>query len=153
MSATTAGAYKAYLEGLGFGVSVYRDGAPRDRGGELDTSWPFAVITEGVGYDAERHGDTDDPDAHNGTIELVQVDLYQKARSMPDASGTTTVLERYDLPSNLDNALRSARGLRPHAPHHVYGVSVQGGQRWPISENIVRHTWTVRVSRDTRRRA
>lgn len=153
MSATLAGAYKAYLESLGTSVPWYRDGAPRNAEGKLDTTWPYGVVTEGVGYAAEQHGDTDDDDAHNGTSELVQLDLYQLARGMPDSTGRAPVLERYDLPSIIDAALRSRHALDVHAPHHVFGVRVQGGQRWPISDNIVRHTWTVTVRRDTDRKA
>lgn len=152
MSATMSGAWKAYLESLGFGIAVYRDGAPAGKDLADPATYPYVVVTEGVGYLAESSGDTDDPDADTLTTERVQIDLYQLARSLPDAAGRTTVLERYDLPSNLDGALRYSRALAVHAPWNVHGTKVTGGQRWPIADNIVRHTWSIDVRRDTNRK-
>lgn len=152
MSATTAGAMKAYLEAQGRGVPWFRDGAPRDADGALLTTYPFGVVQEGIGYDAEQHGDTDDLDAHDGTRELVQLDLYQLARGPVGANGRAPVVERYDLPPLIERDLRhAARGLQTHAPFRVYGATLQGGQRWPISGNVVRHTWTLLLRRDTER--
>lgn len=152
MSQSIAAAYKLYLEANGTGIPWYRDGAPLTATGVVGSSWPYGVITEGVGYAAERHGDTEATDRHDGTIELLQVDLYQRARSMPDAAGNTTVLERYDLPPMIDSLLRSRRGIEPFSPFHLYGLTLDGGQRWAPSGNVVRHTWTVRLRRDTKRK-
>lgn len=148
--ATMGGAFKGYIESLGLGVPVYRDGAPRDRDGVLTTSWPFIVVQEGIGYDSERHGDTDD-DAHLGTVELVQVDLWQRAREQIPGTTRARVLEQPDLPEQIEAALRNRAGLAPHAPWRIYGVTLFAGQRYPIADNKLRHNWTIRVRRDTER--
>ena len=152
MSQTMSAALKTYLEGLGLGVAFYRDGAPKGADGVISAAWPYGTIQEGIGYAPELHGDTDDPAAHNGTDELMQVDLWQRARGVPTpaSGGRAVVLERYDLPSQIDNALRSRRGLAAAAPFRVYGMTVIGGQRLSPSDNVVRHTWTVRIRRDTK---
>lgn len=148
--ATMGGAFKGYLESLGLGVPVYRDGAPRDQAGALTTSWPFIVVQEGIAFDSERHGDDDDQ-AHLGTVELVQVDLWQRAREQIAGTTRTRVVEQYDLPEQIEAALRNRAGLAPHAPWRVYGVTLFSGQRYPIADNELRHSWTIRVRRDTER--
>jgi hypothetical protein len=149
-AATMGGAWKHYLESLGLGVQVYRDGAPT-RDGEVTVAPPFVVVQEGIGYVGDRHGDQSDPDAHLGTTEDVQVDLYQQARGTAVA-GRATVGEDYTLPERVEAALRNGRGLAVHAPWRVYGTTVSG-LRFPIADNLVRHSWTVTVRRDTRRTA
>lgn len=149
--ATMGGAFKGYIESLGLGLPVYRDGAPRDAAGALSTSWPFVVVQEGIGYTADRHGDDDDEQAHLGTTELVQVDLWQRAREQIAGTARTRVAEDYRLPERVEAALRRRSGLAPHSPWRVYGVSLFDSQRYPISDNQLRHTWTVRVRRDTER--
>lgn len=150
-AATMGGAVKHYLEGLGLGVSVYRDGAPKDRDGNVTAAPPFIVVQEGIGYVADRHGDESDPAAHLGTTEAVQVDVWQYARGVPVA-GRAPVLEDYTLPERVEAALRNGRALAPHAPWRVYGTTVSG-VRFPIADNLIRHAYTVTVRRDTRRTA
>ena len=151
MAATAAGAIKAYVEGLGLGLSVYRDGAPKDAEGNIAAAYPHAVVQDGIATTPQAHGDYDDPTGHQATTELVQVDLYQLARRLdPATQGRTVVAERYDLPDALAAAL-TGTGIQQHAPWRVYGTRVQSGQRWPVEDNVVRHTWTVAIERDTRR--
>lgn len=152
MSQSIAAAFKLYLEANGTGIPWYRDGAPLTATGVVGSSWPYGTIAEGIGYVPERHGDTEDPNRHDGTEELLQVDLYQRARSMPDAAGTTTTLERYDLPAMIDSLLRSRRGIESFSPFRLYGLTVVNGLRWAPSGNVVRHTWNVRLRRDTKRK-
>lgn len=149
-AATMGGAVKHYLEGLGLGVPVYRDGAPKDRDGNVAVVAPFIVVQEGIGYAPERHGDESDPDAHLATSEAVQVDVWQNARGAPVA-GRAPVLEDYTLPERVEAALRNGRALAPHAPWTVYGTTVSG-VRFPIADNLIRHAYTVTVRRDTTRR-
>lgn len=149
-NASLGGAFKAHMESRGLGLSWYRDGAPRDRAGELAAHYPYGVVQTGIGFAPELHGDTAADDAHEGTTELVQIDLYELARSAPNAAGRTAVTEAYMLPSRIERELRRcARDIDQRAPWHVYGVRVQTGQRWPIADNVLRHTWTVAVRRDT----
>lgn len=145
MAATTAGAFKAYIESLRLGLAVYRDGAPVNPEGVVRTSYPYAVVQEGIGIVDVLDGDMGDPDAEHDVTELVQIDLYQLAREQIDAQ-RTRVVEDYALPRKLRAALRG-RGVAPYAPVHVYGHTVDSEQRWLVSDNIVRHTWTVRVRR------
>lgn len=149
MAATIAGAIKAHLESQGWGVAVYRDGAPVVNGREVPA--PYITVQEGIGYAPERHGDQGDPHRHGGTTEQVQVDLYLPARAATGQAGRAANAERYDLPTLLDRALDGP--LPAYGPtgavRRVYGMSVVSGQRWPISDNIVRHTRTVSIRRDT----
>jgi hypothetical protein len=137
MSATTAGALKAFLEGAGLGVPVYRDGAP------TGSRPPYIAITEGIGYAPRLDGDTADPAAVRTVTEAVQVDLVQPGR-VPAGAGAA-VSESYTLPGQLARALHTAR--LPAAPTRVYGVRVSAGRRWPPAGNVVRHTYDVIVER------
>lgn len=149
------GAVKAWLEGLGLGVAVYRDGAPvanlPDGTRGVAVALPFIVVQEGIGYTSDLHGDTDAAGSHLGVRELVQVDLYQTARTV--AGGKAPNAEDYALADALMVAFArgAAAGLGAHAPWHIYGVKVDTGQRAPTTDNRTRHTWTLRVSRDTER--
>lgn len=149
MAATISGALKAHLEAQGWGVPWYRDGAPVVNGRPVAA--PYGVVQEGIGYAPEPHGDRGDPNRHGGTTEQVQVDLYLPARSPGGTAGRAVNAERYDLPTLLDRALDGP--LPAYGPagasRRVYGMSVVAGQRWPISDNIVRHTRTVSIRRDT----
>lgn len=145
MAATVAGALKAHLEGLALGVPVFRDGAPAEQ------PMPFLVVQDGIGYAAELHGDTADPDAHQGDTELVQVDLYQEARTAdPAHAGRTLPGESRDLHLRVRRGLTTlARTSYGTPPVRIYGVTRVAGRRWPISDNVVRHTYTASIRRDT----
>lgn len=152
MSASVAGAIKARLEGLGWHMAVYRDGAPREATGELhrSVSYPFCVVQEGISYSDADHGDQGDPAAHVGVREQIQLDLYQRARALdPATAGQTSNAEDYGRGDAIAAALR---GWRPTAALaggvRIYGVTIDAGHRWPISDNVVRTTWTLSVHRD-----
>lgn len=149
MSATIAGAFKAYLETLGLGVPVYRDGAPvvaRGPDGDVLAAPPYVVVQDGVGVTPSLlGGDLGDSDADRSQVELVQVDLFQLAREQVSATRTRTT-EDPVLIARIGRAL-TGTGIRPHAPVLVYAHRVTGGQRWPISDNVARYTWTVEVQR------
>lgn len=150
-----AGAVKAWVEQAGLGVAAYRDGAPNDGKAppRITVPLPCVVIQEGIGSSPELHGDYGDPNAHLGDAELVQVDLLQYARIPdPDHPGQTNPGERYSLVDALSVHFRTRAGsLQQHAPWRVYGVTVDGLVRFPPADNIVRHSWTLRVRRDTAR--
>lgn len=149
MAASTAGAVKAYVESLGLSLSAYRDGAPTGQDGAITAPYPHVVIQEGIAYAMDTDGDYGDQAAVHTMRETVQVDLYQHARELVAAGGSRNV-EDYNLPDRLRMALHGAR-LGPVGAQHVYGVSVRGGQRWPISDNIVRHTLNLEVAREVNR--
>ena len=139
MSASTAGAVKAHIESLGLRMPVFRDGAG-DR-----TDPPYVTVQEGIGYDTEAHGDTGDPDADMGVAELVQVDVYLPARRRT-ATGLTANAESYTVPDRVHRGLHGAT-IGPVGGARVYGCLVQSRLRWPIADNVARHTFTVRVKR------
>lgn len=145
MSATTAGSVKAYVESLGLGLSAYRDGAPTNDAQEIIAPFPHVVVQEGIGYAYEQHGDYGDPNADKAETELVQVDLYQLARKLLADGGSQNV-ESYTLPGALRAKLHGAK-LGPIGSQRVYGVRVTDGRRWPIADNIVRHTFTLAISK------
>jgi hypothetical protein len=149
MAATVSGAIKAKLEGLGLGVPVYRDGAPVAHGKPAEP--PYVTVQEGIGYAPERHGDFGSTGAHQGEQEQVQVDVWQYARVPAATVGQAANAESYTLPGAIRRALHGAKlgSIGSGADlRRIYGVSVVSGQRWPISDNIVRHTFTVTVRRD-----
>lgn len=140
MAASTAGAIKAYLEGLSFGVPVFRDGA---RPGQAP---PYIVVQEAMPITADPRGagDFGDPDAELTVTEIVNVDLIQKARDKT-AAGRTVNTERYGLAEAIAHALHGCR-LDAH-PAPVHGVIVQSTDRIPIADNLVRHSTTVTIRR------
>lgn len=148
MSASTAGAIKARIEALGLGVSAYRDGAPIDAAGSITAAFPYVVIHEGIGIAWERHGDTTDPAAHDAVTELVQVDVFQAARKL--TAGSSQNVESYTLPEAVMNGLRKSTGMTIRN-NRVYGVLAVSARRWPIVDNVVRHTIDVTLRRDTGR--
>lgn len=149
MSASTAGAIKARIEALGLGLTAYRDGAPTNAAGELAVPYPFAVIHDGIGTEWEKHGDTGDPNADEAVTELVQVDLYERARTLT-GGGKSTVSEQYALPEAIVNGLRSSTQLSVRG-NRVFGVQSTRARRWPVADNIVRHTIDVTVRRQSGR--
>lgn len=144
MAATTAGAIKAYVETLNLGLTVYRDGSV-----PVDPPYPHLVVQEGLAYDVEQSGDYGDPDADQWVTELVQCDLFQLARR-PTTTGRTENVEDYTLADTLRSRLRGAR-IGPVGVQRVAGVTPFGGRRWPIADNVVRHTIDLRVRREQNR--
>ncbi|MFF9124358.1 hypothetical protein ACF09J_13790 [Streptomyces sp. NPDC014889] len=140
MAATTAGAVKARLEGLQFGVPVFRDG-PRE--GQAP---PFIVVQEAMpmGMDSLANGDFGDPAAEINVVETITVDLVQQARTKTGAR-TTRVTERYGLAEAIAHALHGCQ--LPAHPAPVHSVRVQDIDRIPIEDNRVRHSITVQVRR------
>ena len=139
MAATTSGAIKARLEGLQFGVPVFRDG-PREGQAE-----PFIVVQEGMpaGLDT-GNGDYGDPAAEINIVETVTVDLVQHARVKTGAA-TTKNTERYGLAEAIAHALHGC--TLPAHPAKVTAVRVESIDRIPIADNKVRHSITVQVHR------
>lgn len=146
MAASTAGSVKAFIESLGLGVAAYRDGAPTTDTGAVKAATPYVVVQEGIGYDASLAGDFGDHTQVHTVTELVQVDLYQSARALASAGGSVNT-EDYLLPGRLQAALNGAR-LGPVGLQRVHGCAVRGGRRWPIRDNIVRHTVDLQVTRE-----
>ena len=140
MAASTAGAIKAHLEALAFGVPVFRDG-PREGQAE-----PFIVVQEGMpaGLDTTANGDFGDPNAEISIVETVVVDLVQQARVKTGAR-TTKVTERYGLAEAIAHALHGC--TLPAHPAKVTAVRVQDIDRIPIADNKVRHSITVQINR------
>ncbi|MEU3962921.1 hypothetical protein AB0F42_24465 [Streptomyces buecherae] len=140
MAATTSSAIKAYLESLGSGVPVFRDGAKPKQ------PMPYIVVTEAVstGLDGPANGDFGDADAEVNIIEVATVDLVQQARVRVSATRTRTT-ERYGLAESFARALHGCR--LPAHPAPVHAVRVQGIDRIPIADNVVRHSITIEIHR------
>lgn len=151
MAATTAGAFKAHIESLGLGLPVYRDGLPvirwETRDGQrtpVHASPPAIVVQDGISITGDLSGDFGDDEHGDPTsIELVQIDVFQVAR-VQTTTQTTRNAEDPALIRRLRLALRGV-GIAPYAPVRVYGHRVTDEQRWPISDNVARHTFNVTV--------
>lgn len=135
MAASTAGALKAYIEGLGLGVPAYRDDRPK--GQEV----PFIQISEDISTVPDGVFNAyDDPEGH--VSELVQVDYFQRRRH--PTTGAT--VESNTIPDALMKALNGCQ--LPAAPKHVSGVQVVSRNRLVERENnVVHHAFTVQVRR------
>ena len=140
MAATTSGAIKARLEGLQFGVPVFRDGP---RPGQAP---PFIVVTEalGIALNTSGNGDFGDPDAEITIIEKVAVDLIETARTKATA-GTARAVERCGLAESIAHALHG-HALPAH-PARVTAVRVVDLDRFPNKDNRVRSSITVEIHR------
>ena len=73
----------------------------------------------------------------------MQVDVFQVARVQVSPQ-TTRNAEDPELVRTVRRALRGL-GIARYAPVPVYGTRVTDGQRWPISDNVARHTFNVSV--------
>lgn len=136
MAATTAGAFKAYLEGLGLGVPVFRDEAPEG------TALPYVTVREDIANIPDRDGDTGDSTAEHTTAETVQVDVWQLWRNPQ----TARVVEDYNLPRTVQRAVQNA--VLTAAPTHTYGVVLQSSVRLlERDSNVVHHALTAVVRR------
>lgn len=140
MAATTAGAIKAYLESLGFGVPVFRDG-PRPGQG-----LPYIVVTEAVstGLDSSGNGDYGDPNATVQIVEVATVNLVQQARVKAPGGGTRSA-ERYGLAEAIAHALNCTR--LPAHPAPVTAVRVRDIDRMEITDNRVQHSIHIAIHR------
>jgi len=139
MAATTSGAIKARLEGLQFGVPVFRDGP---RPGQAP---PFIVVTEALGIALDTgNGDFGDPDAEVGIVETAAVDLIEYARTKENAV-KARAMERYGLAETIARALHG-HGLPAH-PAKVTAVRATEIDRFPISNNRVRASIKVLIHR------
>lgn len=136
MAATTAGAIKAYLEGLGLGVPVFRDEPPA--GQDL----PYITVREGIANVPDRDGDHGDPTAVRTTSETVQISVWQVWRNPT----TGRVVEDYALPPAVQRAIRTA--ALDAAPTRTYGVLLQSSVRLlERDRNVVQHALTAVVRR------
>ncbi|MCI3153227.1 hypothetical protein ELQ39_15950 [Streptomyces sp. GB4-14] len=143
MAATTEGALKAFLEGLGSGVPFFREG-PRE--GQAP---PFGVIQrEDIRLNTAANGDFGDPNAELSVVEVITVDLVQPARVKTSARVASNA-ERYGLAEVFATALHGCR--LPAAPTPVTAVRVQDIDRFPIADNRIRESITVEVHRPLRR--
>lgn len=148
MAATLSGAAKAFIEGMGLSLSVYRDRAPKDE------PLPFVVVQEGISIDTIQMGDYSDTDAERVVAELIQVTLFQEWRKADGKAG-----ESYTLAADLHRKLHGSQ-FGGHAPKNVQGVTVQNHVRLPSVDgpgsttdaadgaNVVQDVLTLRVRRN-----
>lgn len=116
MSATTAGAVKAWLEGGNFGIPFFRDRAPAEQ------ALPFGVVQDGISVVPVPMGDTQDQAAERVVEEQIQVAIYEEWRN---AAGK--MVEQYALPDNVEKRLRGA--VIPQMPKAQQGCQVLGRVR------------------------
>ena len=140
MSLTTAGAIRLLL-GAVTGIPFYRDGAPPT---QLP---PFGVVQEGIGLVPLRHGDFADTSATVTVTEEAQVDIFENARSGSPAGLVDA--ETYLLPDKVMATLYGAH-LPPIGQVVPRSCRVMDARRWPVAGNVLRHTYTIQLTRDLR---
>lgn len=135
MSASTAGALKAYIETLGLGVAAFRDVAPDNQ------PLPYIVIQEGISVRSEpAFNSYDDPEVH--VSEAAQVVVCQQWRDPL----TGAVVESYTLADAVQRALDGKRTTT--APTWVGGMTASAGVRIPdVEDNTVRTVIDVEIRR------
>ncbi|MGW2379307.1 hypothetical protein [Streptomyces sp. NPDC001658] len=139
MAATTEGAIKAFLEGLGSGVPAFRDG-PRE--GQAPPFW--VIEQQDVTINAIAAGDFGDPDAEVSVVEILTVDLIELARIKSNARVARNA-QRYGLAEVTARALHGCR--LPAAPGPITAVRFRDIDRFPIADNRIRSSITVEVHR------
>jgi hypothetical protein len=139
MAATTEGAIKAFLEGLGSGVPAFRDG-PRE--GQAPPYW--VVEQQDIAVNAVAAGDFGDPNAEISVTETLTVDLIEQAR-IKTGPRTTKNAQRYGLAEVTARALHGCRLTA--APGPITAVRFRDIDRFPIVDNRVRSSITVEVHR------
>lgn len=139
MAATTEGALKAFLEGLGSGVPAFRDGP---RPGQAPPFW--VIEQQDVAPSVAASGDFGDPDAEVAVVETLTVDLIEQARTRTGVR-TAKNAQRYGLAEVTARALHGCR--LPAAPGPITAVRFRGFDRFPIADNRVRTSITVEVHR------
>lgn len=140
MSASTAGALKAVIEGAGLGISAYRDKAP------ARVARPYVTIDESISLTPDP---TSAPFDHSADPpwfrEQVQVNVWQDWRRQTGAS--FTLLESPGLPASVAKAIHGV--AMTGTPTKVYGVFVKNVLRIvEVDNNIVHHVILVEVARD-----
>lgn len=135
MSATTAGALKAFLEGLGLGIEAHRDIAPSA------ATLPYVTIREQVSMEPEiAFNQASDEDGH--VREQVQLDLWQQWRD-PSTKAKT---EDPELPDAVVDALRNV--VLETSPTRSMPIRVTSCIRlFEQDANLVHHAITVEVPR------
>lgn len=133
MSATTAGAVKAWLETQSLGVAIYRDEAPEGK------APPYIVILEAISIVPEPSVNPANDDA---VQELIQVDVIQLRR---DPSRQIT--EDYTLPQAVAAAVHG-RPLMT-TPTKCYRILLSGMVRLPPDHEtqLLQHSITALVKR------
>lgn len=145
MAATTSGALKAYVEGMGLGLPVFRDGVPTDRQGQQMLP-PYMVVHEGLAVVPLSFGDFGDPARDFTVTELVQLDLWEPARTPGgQAPGQATAGEVYTRPRSLLRGLDGA--TLPASPTRVWSVRVQHFVR-TLQDGMVRTRFDLLVTRE-----
>lgn len=139
MAATTEGAIKAFLEGLGSGVPAFRDG-PRE--GQAPPFW--VIEQQDVQVNPVPAGDFGDPNAEISVTEILTVDLIELAR-IKTGPKTTKNAQRYGLAEVTARALHGCR--LPAAPGPITAVRFRDIDRFPIVDNRIRSSITVEVHR------
>jgi hypothetical protein len=109
VSASTAGALKAFLEAQSLGIAVYRDQAPENQ------ALPYVIVNEAVAMTPDAL-----EDGASGTVrEEVTVDVWMAWKDV--TTGLRT--ESYTLPSAVARVLQGAR-LNVIGTAVVYAVVV-----------------------------
>lgn len=133
MAATTAGALKAFIEGLGLSISVYRDRAP------TNLAPPYVTVEEALAVIPDGLED----DAYSTGVETATVHVWMSWKN----TTTGALAESQTLVRDI------VRGLQgqslPAAPTRVYAVLVrhEGPRMVDEEENVVHVPITVELMR------
>lgn len=135
MAATTANALKSLIEGLGLGLSAYRDEAPEG------TARPYVTVTEAIAV-------APDPleDAQASTVvETATVDLWQTWKDLT----TGAVTESYTHAPALYRGIHGKR-LNLIGTAITYVVLVSSGPLRLLQpdDNVVHHVLTLDIHRE-----
>lgn len=135
MSATSANALKALIEGLGLSLTAYRDEAKQG------AAKPYVTITEEISFVPDS---IEDGQATTG-VETVTVDLWQQWKN---SNGAGTISEDYTLAPNLRKGLHGKR-LALIGTAITYVVLVRNSIRLLDPEsNVVHHVLTLDIHRE-----
>jgi hypothetical protein len=133
VAATTSGALKALIEGLGLGISAYRDEPP------VGTLRPYVTITEELTLVADPS-----EDGKAGTVvETAQVDIWQDWHNLPAG----TLAESYTLAPAIRRGIDGARMALIGTSLPYTALVRHTLRQLEAEENLVHHSLTVEVWR------
>jgi hypothetical protein len=133
LSATTSGALKALIEGLGLGISAYRDDAP------AGTARPYVTILEELTLVADPSEDG----KADTVVETVQVDCWQDWENKTTGARAESLALVPAIRRGIDGARLAVIGTSL-----VYTALVRHSLRQlEAAENLVHTSLTVEVYR------
>lgn len=136
MAMTSAGALKAFIEGLGLSITVFRDEAPDGQ------AYPYVTVAEAIATVPDLNGTPWNKSSPATVVEHAQVDVWQTWKNADNSRA-----ENYTLAPAIKRALHGSK--LPATPTRAWGVKlVNAVHLLERDNNVVHDAITVAIYRD-----